>query len=430
MSPAPIEILATVLFGLALVHTFSAKLFHGIGSRFPEGSVKQNVFHLLGEVEVVFGFWAGLLVAGIAILEGTERAIGYVQGLNFTEPAFVFAIMAIASTRPVIHFANSTISLLARLLPLPGDLGFYAVVLFVGPLLGSFITEPAAMTVTALLLKRRYYERGISARLMYATLGLLFVNVSIGGTLTHFAAPPVLMVAGKWGLGIGEMVGVYGWKAALAIAASTAAVAAIFHRELARLPRLESGAADASRRRVPPWLVVTHLVFLGLLVAMAHHLVVFLGVFLFFLGVAAVTNEYQDEIQLKEALLVGFFLAGLVVLGGLQSWWLTPVLRSLDAVPLYFGATALTAVTDNAALTYLGAQVPGLSEASRFALLAGAVAGGGLTVIANAPNPAGYGILRDRFPGGAVSPLGLLLAALGPTLVAMACLWWLPDLSI
>ena len=51
------------------------------------------------------------------------------------------------------------------------------------------------MTLLAIVLKRRYFDQGVSPRLAYATLGLLFVNVSIGGTLTHFAAPPVLMVA-------------------------------------------------------------------------------------------------------------------------------------------------------------------------------------------------------------------------------------------
>jgi hypothetical protein len=58
---------------------------------------------------------------------------------------------------------------------------------------------------------------------------------------------------------------------------------------------------------------------------------------------------------------------------------------------MYFGATALTAITDNAALTYLGSLVEGVSDQLKYALVAGAVSGGGLTVIANAPNPAGAG---------------------------------------
>ena len=80
------------------------------------------------------------------------------------------------------------------------------------PLLGSFITEPAAMTLAALMLRDRYYARGLSRRLMYATLGVLFVNVSIGGTLTPYAAPPVLMVAATCGWDLPFMLSTFGWK--------------------------------------------------------------------------------------------------------------------------------------------------------------------------------------------------------------------------
>src|SRR5690606_21451062 len=95
-----------------------------------------------------------------------------------------------------------------------------------------------------------------------------------------------------------------------------------------------------------------------MVVATAHHMVVFFGLFLFFLGFTAVTQDYQDErVKLKESLLVGFFLGGLVILGAEQKWWLQPLLASLDTLPLYLGATALTGITDNAALTYLGSLV-------------------------------------------------------------------------
>ncbi|MNE51832.1 hypothetical protein D3C80_1464790 [compost metagenome] len=92
----------------------------------------------------------------------------------------------------------------------------------------------------------------------------------------------------------------------------------------------------------------------------------------------------------------------------------------MDSTAVFFGATALTAITDNAALTYLGSLVEGLSDEFKVALVAGAVTGGGLTVIANAPNPAGVSILRGKFEGSTINALGLLIAALPPTLVAVA----------
>ncbi|MCB9726990.1 MAG: putative Na+/H+ antiporter [Deltaproteobacteria bacterium] len=438
--PTPAELVATILFGIAILHTFSVKRFEVMAHRYPSGSIGENLLHVLAEVEVVFGLWAGLFIGVLSFLHGKEFVVGYLEGRNatytleFTEPAFVFAIMAVAATRPVIQLATRVIAALARLIPLPDALSFFGVALIVGPLLGSFITEPAAMTVTALVLKRRYYDRGMTNRLMYGTLGVLFVNVSIGGTLSNFAAPPVLMVASTWGFDNAHMIGHFGWKAATAVFINTIGLCAIFGRELVSMGEREADfdegslfAAPEERPPVPMWLVLLHCLFLAGVVLNSHHIVVFMGIFLFFLGVVAVTEEHQDRLQLREALLVGFFLGGLVTLGGFQKWWLKPLIGSLGEVQLFLGATSLTAVTDNAALTYLGSLVDGITDASKFALLAGAVAGGGLTVIANAPNPAGYGILRPSFGEDGISPLGLLLAALPATLVAMACLWFLPS---
>lgn len=423
MTIETIEIVATVFFGLAVVHTFCVKQLARFSRRFPPDSIKANVFHFLAETEVVFGLWAATLFLGIVTVRGSLReAVAYIDGLNFTEPKFVFVIMVVAATRPVVKLAETIISLAARLLPLRESIAFFIAALFLGPLLGSFITEPAAMTLLALLLKRRYFDQGISTKLAYATLGLLFVNVSIGGTLTHFAAPPVLMVAAKWKWGTAFMFEHFGWRAAAACAVSTAMVAVFFWRELGTIPveRDNSG-------RVPRWLTTTHVVFLALVVVFAHHPNVFFGVFVLFLGLVTATAEYQDALKLREGLLVGFFLAGLVTLGSLQSYWLQPLIEELGGNALFFGATGLTALTDNAALTYLGSLVIGLSDEMKYALVAGAVTGGGLTVIANAPNPAGVGILQSAkvFAGEGISPLGLLLGALPPTAIAIVFFWFL-----
>ncbi len=423
MNPSSTEILATVFFALAVFHTFSVKRFAHWAHLSPPGSIKENVLHFLAETEVVFGLWAAALFLGIAALTGSmHNAVSYIEGLNFTEAKFVLVIMVVAATRPVVRLAESLIELVAKLLPLKGSLAFYAAALSFGPLLGSFITEPAAMTLLALVLKRRYFDRKVSGRFAYATLGLLFVNVSIGGTLTHFAAPPVLMVAAKWNWDTMFMLTHFGWKAVASCVVSTAVSAFIFRRELSELAVEPVPAA-----RIPAWLTATHLVFLGLVVGFAHHPDVFFGVFVLFLGLVVATKEYQDSLKLREGLLVGFFLAGLVTLGSLQSYWLKPLIQSLNGSALFFGATGLTALTDNAALTYLGSLVEGISDELKYALVAGAVAGGGLTVIANAPNPAGVGILQDSkvFADEGISPLGLFLGALMPTAVAIVFFWFL-----
>ncbi len=409
---SPSEIVAAVVFALAVLHTFSTKIFANLAHR---DSGHAGLFHLLAEVEVVFGFWAFILVAAIFLLTGKTDAVDYVESRNFTEPMFVFVIMVIAASRPILQFGVAAVRIMARLMPMSNALGTFFLCIALVPLLGSFITEPAAMTLAALMLRDRYFRQGLSPRFMYATLGVLFVNISIGGTLTSFGAPPVLMVAGTWEWTTAFMLNTFGWKAAIAVFVNAAALTVVFRRELATIPAAET---IAEQDVVPLGVIVIHLAFLVGVVLFAHHPTVFMGLFLFFLGYTEAYERYQDRLILREGLLVAFFLAGLVVLGGLQQWWLQQTLLGVEPTILFFLATGLTAITDNAALTYLASQVEGVSDGFKYAIVAGAVTGGGLTIIANAPNPAGISILKSSFADQSVSPLGLFLAALAPTTVA------------
>ena len=407
------EIVAAIVFAVAIVHTFSTKFFAHLAHIQPRHA---GLWHLLGEVEVVFGFWAFVLVAVLFWLSGKDAAIGYLEGRDYTEPMFVFVVMVIAASRPIVTSLIGVVRLLASVLPIHNSLAVYFLCLFLVPLLGSFVTEPAAMTLAALMLRDSYFQRGLSSRLKYATLGMLFVNISIGGTLTHFAAPPVLMVADTWQWDTPFMLSTFGWKAALAVLLNALVITWVFRHELMAKGRVES---DSRRRSTPLAVAGIHLGFLVGAVFFAHHPVVFMGLFLLFLGFTEAYKAHQDRLILREGLLVAFFLAGLVVLGGLQKWWLQHALVGVEPTALYFLATSLTALTDNAALTYLAAQVDGVSDGFKYAIVAGAVTGGGLTIIANAPNPAGVAILKSSFDDESVSPLGLFLAALPPTCVAI-----------
>lgn len=410
-NPTTIQIIGAALFALAVLHTFSTKFFERLAHAHPNHA---GIWHLLGEVEVVFGFWAMVLVVFMFAISGKQEALTYLDGRNFTEPMFVFAIMVIAGTKPILQFAASLVRWCARCMPMPRGMAMYFVVLAVVPLLGSFITEPAAMTLAALMLRDMLFCQQVSTRLKYATIGVLFVNISIGGTLTPFAAPPVLMVAAKWNWDMWFMLTTFGWKTAIAVFVNALAAMLLFRHEIGHMGK----QTDVQEQAVPYSVMLVHLAFLAMVVLFAHHLSVFMGIFLFFLGFTAAYQRHQNPLILREALMVAFFLGGLVVLGGLQEWWLRPVLLSMDANAVFLGATALTAITDNAALTYLGSLVEGLSPEFKVALVAGAVTGGGLTVIANAPNPAGATILKDKFSDSTINPLGLLLAALPPTIVA------------
>ena len=441
----PFNLVVTGIFVLAIVHTFAAARFTRLAHAFQHRhdararargrparpSVRAELLHFLGEVEVVFGLWAVVLIAAIAMRHGWATATHYINDtVVYTEPMFVVVIMTLASTRPVITLAETMLRHVARLGGAT-PAAWWIAILTLAPLLGSFVTEPAAMTIAALLLARQFYDLQPGTRLKYATLGLLFVNVSIGGTLTHFAAPPVLMVARPWGWDTAFMFSHFGVRATLAIVASNVTYFLIFRRELAALA-LKGAAPDIDRAEedvngvaagpispVPTWVTAVHLLFMAWTVFNAHYPALFLGGFLFFLGFARATAVYQSRIDLRAPLLVGFFLGGLVIHGGLQAWWIAPVLSSLSEEPLFLGATVLTAFNDNALITYLATLVPNLSHDLKTAVLEGAVTGGGLTVIANAPNPAGQALLSRFFEDGAVAPLYLFAGALLPTLMAI-----------
>jgi Na+/H+ antiporter NhaD/arsenite permease-like protein len=440
----PFNVVALAIFACAILHTFfTARIRHWAhiveerhaarvnqrrssadrdGDGHPdEVSFGGQILHFFGEIEAVFGLWVIALAGAITWFKGWPEVVGYISGkVSYIEPIFVVVIMALAATRPVLDLAEGCLRTVASLgRGTPG--AWWLSILILAPLLGSFITEPAAMTIGALLLARQFYDLKPSPRLAYGTLGLLFVNISVGGTLTHFAAPPVIMVAGPWKWDLWFMLTHFGLRAVVGVLVSTLLYYLIFRRELAALrPAAPDPNAPAPLPRVPTSVTLVHLGFLAFTVWQAHHPVMFVGAFLFFLAFTQATAHHQTPIDLKPPVLVGFFLAGLVIHGGLQSWWIQPVLTRLGEVPLFFGAVVLTAFNDNAAITYLASLVPGFTDPLKYAVVAGAVTGGGLTVIANAPNPAGQAILSRYFPEG-VSPLALVLAALTPTAIMSAC---------
>jgi len=414
LNPTTLQIIAATLFAVAIIHTFSTKYFEHLAHTRPAHS---GLWHLLGEVEIVFGFWALVLAVTMVMVESTETMKQYINSRNFTEPLFVFVIMVVAATRPILQTSKKLVEALSKLIPAKGGMATYFIVLTIVPLLGSFITEPAAMTLAALILADKFFSKDISSKLKYATIGVLFVNISIGGTLTAYAAPPVLMVAGTWNWDTAFMLTNFGWKAAIAVFINGIAVTLLFAKELAQVSVAKDPSSETAN--VPMPLVLIHIAILAGIVLFAHYPPLFIGLFLLFMGIATAYSAYQDRLILREGLLVAFFLGGLVVLGGQQQWWLQPLLVNMSSDAVFYGATALTAITDNAALTYLGSLVDGLSDEFKYSLVAGAVTGGGLTIIANAPNPAGVAILRRYFDEGAVSPTGLLVSALLPTLVAL-----------
>lgn len=437
----PFNLVATIIFLCAIVHTFLASKIGSLAKHYQKiheksvltdkfgssVSYKAEILHLFGEIEIIFALWLVPLIIAITYFFGWKEVAGYLNQVNYVEATFVVVIMSIAATKPIIMLAEGSLKNIARIGNCSPAAWWFSI-LTIGPLLGSLITEPAAMTISAMLLAQQFYQLKPSLRLAYATLGLLFVNVSIGGTLTHFAAPPVLMVASTWGWDISFMLANFGWKVIIAVLCSNLLYYTFFKNDFKRLKEVASlrnenkheheVASDKKERPIPVAITLLHILFLAWTVVNLHSIPLVIGGFMLFLACTQVTTQHQYQFAIRAPLLVGLFLAGLVTHGTLQQWWIEPLLGRLNEIPLFIGAVILTAFNDNAAITFLASLVPsfGANIALQKAVVYGAVAGGGLTVIANAPNPAGQSILSHFF-GNGVSPLRLFLGALIPTII-------------
>jgi hypothetical protein len=435
------HLIAFIIFALAILHTLCVYKVHEwarklelkqrdkLKGRNRERSFTVHILYFLAEVEVIFAFWAIPLFLTIWAFYGWTISLEYINTRDYTEALFVVVILAMASTRPIVHAAQSLIHWVAR--GLGGSLSaWWFVLLTIGPLLGSLITEAAAMALCALLLSQQFYAYHPSKTLAYATLGLLFVNVSVGGVLTDFASPAVLVLAHCWHWTMSDMFFDFGWKATVGIVISNVLYWIYFRKELAHLNLkrkavgiYKSHSTKGDEEPIPVWITITHMLFMALIVAVSHYPAIFIASFLFFIGFHQATRAHQQSIRIARPMMIGLFLSGLVIHGGLQGWWVVWILEGLSPLSVMGVAIALTGFNDNTAISYLATLIPNWGEVFQYAVFTGVVAGGGLTVIANAPNPAGYAILKKHFDRG-IKPTHLFLAALIPTLILYAVFYF------
>ena len=440
---SPFHLIALLIFICAVIHTLSVNKIHHWAKSFqrnhPAGKGKllkavSQILFFFSEVEIVFAFWVIPLFIAICYFYDWTIALEYINTRDYTEPLFVVVVLSMSATRPIVHIAESAIRWCAK--GLGGSLSaWWFVLLTLGPLIGSLITEAGAMTLSALLLSRQFYIHKPSSRLAYASLALLFVNISVGGVLTDFASPAVLVLAHCWHWTLSDMFFDFGWKAALGIFLANSLYWFFFRKELADLnsekQKLDRHASKSAEKEapIPIWVTLTHVIFVVWIVVVSHYTAVFVASYLFFVGFHQASRDHQYPIRLARPMLVGLFLAGLVIHGGLQGWWVVDLLRGISPLSVMGVAMSLTAFNDNTAISYLAGLVPDWGDLYEYAVFTGIIAGGGLTVIANAPNPAGYAILKHHFDGG-IRPIKLFLWALTPTLLLYAVFYFLGPLFL
>ena len=430
---SPLHLVSLILFVCAVFHTlcvykieeWAVKWEVEKGSR----TVPIQLLYFLSQVEVVFAFWVIPLFIAMCYFYDFSIALEYLNTRDYTEPLFVVVILSLTATRPIIQVAEKAIKWCAK--GLGGSLSaWWLVLLTLGPIMGSLITEVGSMALCALLLSRQFYAYSPSAKLAYATLALLFVNVSVGGVLTDFASPAVLVLAHCWHWTAWDMFSDFGWKAALGIAISNFLYWLYFKKELSEMNKKRREAPEELEENpIPHWITVVHMLFIAWIVVISHYPAVFIASYLFFIGFHQATRAHQYPIRTAHPMLVGLFLAGLVIHGGLQGWWVVNILYGLSPLSVMGMAMSLTAFNDNTAISYLAALIPNWGELFEYAIFTGVIAGGGLTVIANAPNPAGYAILKHHFEGG-IRPVKLFLAALIPTLILYSAFYFLGPLFL
>ncbi|MDR0340024.1 MAG: putative Na+/H+ antiporter, partial [Puniceicoccales bacterium] len=166
-SVSPREVATAFFFFTAIVHTFCAGAIGRQASQFqkrcdslPISARLQrsllgfyaHLCHLLGEIELPFAIWAIPSLLAICWAEGIDALRHYLcDEVSFSEPIFIVVIMAMAATRPVLSLAEKIIGVFAGLGRGTAAAWWFAILL-VAPPLGSFLTEPAAITIGALLL--------------------------------------------------------------------------------------------------------------------------------------------------------------------------------------------------------------------------------------------------------------------------------------
>ena len=389
--------------------------------------------HFLGEAEWAFGLWALVWLLAECTINGTAQSIQWIRETPFHECGVVLVLMTLASDSAFNERVGEVLHWLSGHLPiLSQSSARLAVTLWAGPLLGSLLTEPAAMTITAALLGRTVFNHPLPENLKYKILGSLLVNISVGGALTHFAAPPILLVASIWHWNTPIVFGYFGVRALLSVSLITAWALFITRGHLPNRIATQRNSSPVPRkvllRALFVGIVLTTIVVRGLpheiwLVFVLPFVLILVLPRLFLPAAFPSKNGATLRNQAETAARVGVFLSAILLFSPRQSGWLEPLLCDLHHYTLYLGAAALTAVTDNAALTTLGAHIPGIVGPRAFALVGGALAGGGLTLLANAPNPIGAAILRSAFHDGVIRAERLLWGACIPTLIALACFW-------
>lgn len=437
-----LQIGATSLFVLSIIHMFLApwftrlyRFFQHKKIVFPERWKKylwlSEFFRLIGRIELVFILWSIPLFFLFIYTEGYRITMAYFNTRNYTFALFIMIMWILLGSKPISYLAEHTFAKIASI-GRQSPKSWWLTVMFVAPLSTSFLKETGAIIIATTLLAKYFYDLSPSSKFAYATMGLLFSNISVGGLLTASSSRSLSMVYPVLRWSHSEVIINFGWKALLAICISTLTYYYIFRKEFKNFPNKVAYIVK-SNRKIPVWMICSHILFLYTLIHFRSIPILMGGVLILFLFFHRLTIFYQRKIDLLKIGFLGLFFLGMSFLGGLQEWWILSLIKKMSDFGYMLTSYMLSIFLDNVLVNLMMHDVPMVTDCYLYLIISGCVAAGGLTLISNTPNIVGYSALRPFFQTPSFSFWKLFVSSLFPSIVAFLIFWvfrGIPELKI
>lgn len=434
---SPLRVGAAVFFFLSILHTFCTPFFY---KRFQICQHKKMIFpekwrkylwlsesyRLLSSVDVIFIFWSVPLFLWFLYSEGYAEAIDYFNHRNYLFALFIMIMLILLESRPIVYLSECIFLTIAKIGKQSPKCWWWTLMLG-APFSAILLKETGAMIIAATLLVRYFYKFAPSLRFSYATMGLLFSNISVGGLITDISSRALLLVSPALKGEQEFVIRHFSWKAVIAIFLSTTTYYLMFRKEFDHFPKVVKNASIADER-VPIWLICLHVLFVAAIMSVRSVPLLMIGILILYLGLHQFTIFYQNSIRVTKVCCVGLFYAGLLILGGLQEWWMLVIMHRMSDFGYMFTSYILSMFLDNVLVNYLVHNLSVATDCFLYLVIAGCMSAGGVTILANAPNIVGYLIIKPFFPTSPVSLGRLFVFALGPSLIALMTFWALKDI--
>lgn len=438
----PLQIGALACFILSIVHIFMipvfARLYRNYQNKriaFPEDWKRflwlGEWYRLMSTIELVFLLWSVPLFFWFLYTEGYKGTMAYLNTRNYTFSMFIIVMWLLLGSKPISYAVEHAFAKIANI-GRQSPKSWWLTVMFVAPLSTIFLRETGAIIIATTLLAKYFYDLSPSTRFSYATMGLLFSNVSIGGLLTTSSSRSLSMILRTLRWDNYEVMTHFGWKALLAICLSTTVYYYLFRREFHHFPRKIEHIINAGRK-IPIWIICVHIAMAFAAMRFRSAPVLMGGVCIFYVFFHRLTVFYQNKIDFWKVCCLGVFFIGMSFVGGLQEWWILKLVKNSSDFGYMWAAYILSIFLDNVLVNLMMHDLPVVTDCYLYLVVAGCMSAGGLTLIANTPNIVSFATLRPFFQKPSFSFWKLFLASLFPSVLALMLFWLLrglPEINI